>query len=173
MNLQVPLLTLLVARKSLHRHVLTSPVPKRPRISSWSEAATQSIWIEKPLHVCHLAPLADKPHLTAGGVWGTRGPEFKSRRPDERKPRISRGFLGPALLIARPVFWPGTRGNTLSGGAEIYPPSVQAATAALWSAREASPEVATGYCNRGREIARRICGGPANSSRLDLDEDPG
>jgi hypothetical protein len=25
-------------------------------------------------------------------LWGTRGPEFKSRRPDERKPRTSRGF---------------------------------------------------------------------------------
>jgi hypothetical protein len=35
-------------------------------------------------------------------------------------------------------------GNTLSGGAEIYPPGVQAVIAALWSAREASPEVATG-----------------------------
>jgi hypothetical protein len=53
----------------------------------------------------------------------------------------------------------------LDGGAEIYPPGIQAAIAALWSAREASPEVATGFGNRGRETARRICGGPANSSR--------
>jgi hypothetical protein len=31
--------------------------------------------------------------LVSALVWGTRGPEFKSRRPDQREPRNRRGFL--------------------------------------------------------------------------------
>jgi len=56
---------------------------------SWSEAAISTVVETKSLHVSQFAPLADKPRLTAGGVWGTRGPKFKSRRPDEGKPRTS------------------------------------------------------------------------------------
>jgi hypothetical protein len=36
----------------------------------------------KSLHVSHFTPLPDTRHPSAGTVWGTRGPEFESRRPD-------------------------------------------------------------------------------------------
>jgi hypothetical protein len=63
-------------------------VPKRLGISSWSEAATPQLGNEKPLHVRHFAPLADRPRQVAGAVWGTRGPEFESRRPDTKRPPL-------------------------------------------------------------------------------------
>src|SRR6266545_260887 len=84
----------------------------------WSEAAMSTTVDAKPLQVRHFRPLADIPRLTAGAVWGTRGPEFKSRRPDfttRRKRRVfvagSRGTcdhrmmqLGPFLAVAAIVF---------------------------------------------------------------------
>jgi len=41
-----------------------------------------------------LCPLqATSASTRPGAVWGTRGPEFKSRRPDMRKALCLRGFL--------------------------------------------------------------------------------
>jgi hypothetical protein len=34
------------------------------------------------LQIGHFSPLANTRRHTAESVWGTRGPEFKSRRPD-------------------------------------------------------------------------------------------
>src|SRR5512133_2262736 len=65
---------------------------KRPETRSWSEAGERSAAVQFSLHVSHFPALGDTPRPTSGVVWGTRGPEFKSRRPDERKPRIRRGF---------------------------------------------------------------------------------
>jgi hypothetical protein len=43
----------------------------------------------QPPSICrgnvHSSPLDDTSLPTAGAVWGTRGPEFKSRRPDHQK----------------------------------------------------------------------------------------
>jgi hypothetical protein len=52
--------------------------------------------------------LLSKPHgawrsLVSALVWGTRGPEFESRRPDQRKARLRRGFsvFGERCQIGR------------------------------------------------------------------------
>ena len=41
--------------------------------------------------------------LVSALVWGTRGPEFKSRRPDVRKAPLRRGFLSASLARSRRV----------------------------------------------------------------------
>ena len=70
----------------------------------------------KPLHSCHFPPLGATRHPCVESVWGTRGPEFKSRRPDEENPLgegvfLSLGVGGAALrngseAAERPAFSP-------------------------------------------------------------------
>jgi hypothetical protein len=52
--------------------------------------------VRKSLHVCHFTPLGNRPRQVAGAVWGTRGPEFKSRRPD-REPANSGLFSSSTI----------------------------------------------------------------------------
>jgi hypothetical protein len=59
--------------------------PIRQRIDSWRKAVTDCSKASKLLHVGHFAPPRGRRRLTCDLLWGTRGPEFKSRRPDEEK----------------------------------------------------------------------------------------
>ena len=61
-------------------------VPKRSETCAWKRATLRVGQVRKSLHVCHFTPLGNRPRQVAGAVWGTRGPEFKSRRPDTKTP---------------------------------------------------------------------------------------
>jgi hypothetical protein len=65
-------------------------VPKRSETCAWKRATLRVGQVRKSLHVCHFTPLGNRPRQVAGAVWGTRGPEFKSRRPDWRTRRNRR-----------------------------------------------------------------------------------
>lgn len=64
-------------------------VPKRSEMCAWKRATLRVGQVRKSLHVCHFTPLGNRPHQVAGAVWGTTGAEFKSRRPDKKRPADS------------------------------------------------------------------------------------
>jgi hypothetical protein len=58
-------------------------------------------------HFVHFTPHPATRPPSAGAVWGTRGPEFKSRRPDQWKAPLRRGFRrSQPLPESRPEFSP-------------------------------------------------------------------
>ena len=92
-------------------------VPKRSETCAWKRATLRVGQVRKSLHVCHFTPLGNRPRQVAGAVWGTRGPEFKSRRPDG-KPAGNGGFFVASVISRRPgIGGRGTgRRRTRSGG---------------------------------------------------------
>jgi hypothetical protein len=57
-------------------------LPKRPKHASRRKVAEAMQDAANLLHVGHFPPPRAPRRLTTDLLWGTRGPEFKSRRPD-------------------------------------------------------------------------------------------
>ena len=101
------------------RFDVAQSLPKRPEWGAWRKAGAMLQEGAICRHFVHLKPLPATPLPSAGAVWGTRGPEFKSRRPDTRTRWKRRVFScpnesGPGRLAQRLSRRPplGKRGNT-------------------------------------------------------------
>jgi hypothetical protein len=62
--------------------------PTRPKTRPWRKAVPGAGAQTKPLHVEHFPPPGAPRRPTRDLLWGTRDPEFKSRRPDEKVPGV-------------------------------------------------------------------------------------
>ena len=78
--------------------IVAQSLPKRPEMGLWSQAASRRFEALFSLVIGYFRPFGSSPHLSAVGVWGTRGPEFKSRRPDEKRP-CSEGLFSVQVLV--------------------------------------------------------------------------
>jgi hypothetical protein len=80
------------APETLPLAVCTHSAPIRPKTSPWKTAAKIEVRTSKSLLI-PLVPSVATRCQSRESVWGTRGPEFKSRRPINTKAG-NRGFLG-------------------------------------------------------------------------------
>jgi hypothetical protein len=72
--------TVKVARK--RREGCAQSVPKRPNPGSWTGAGRACPRRRESRYRSHFRPLRRTSRQSNREAWGTRGPEFKSRRPD-------------------------------------------------------------------------------------------
>jgi hypothetical protein len=69
------------------RDLSTAPLPRLyVRESTHGGKRTELSDPGNPLHVGHFPPPHGRRRPTCDLLWGTRGPEFKSRRPDQKSP---------------------------------------------------------------------------------------
>jgi len=138
------------------------------------KAAVGNLPTDKALHVAHFAPLADTPRPRSGVFWGTRGPEFKSRRPDHRKTCRRGSFLeyGSRFQLC---LWPDSgpdvstdcRDARRNSGAKSAAacPMLQGSALRPVASRQAEGEEAA----QGRKIGGLIGGSASNVSRIEIE----
>jgi hypothetical protein len=133
----------------------------------------------------HVAPPPGPRRRTAGVVWGTRGPEFKSRRPDGTEAPLRRGFRRPSRHSRPPLPdtirtrtrpkrpWRG-QSSRATGGSTRSRASRPPRRASDPRSRNADAPSAFGSCSArrcaGRGIRRpagRAWGGPGGGRRPD------
>jgi hypothetical protein len=86
-------------------------MPKRLKTGAWNKAASSAREVTICREIKHSPPHPYTPLLNAGVVWGTRGPEFKSRRPDYEEVAGKANVLAQAAQAVEPEASPDPRLN--------------------------------------------------------------